>query len=342
MMKTDEIIRKGAIVLAAAAVLRLLCTGIMGNSFALFSQPQLASFLITAESGRVPSETTPPPETTVPPETTLPPETTAPTEPEEPEVALPEEPAVFTDADIPFVEMTYGTKLRPDVEKLLLQPLKWDLTGDEPSILIVHTHSTEAYTQTADRQYEPMGGYYTTDDRYNVISLGDELERLLEEAGLNVIHDRSNYELGDFNNAYDYSRKGVQDHLKEHPSIQMVIDLHRDAAQYADGTEWATSATVDGEPSAQVMFVVGSSGTGLHHPNWETNLSIAEKLKVQMDRIAPGVARPINLRAARFNHDLAMGALIAEIGSAGNTHEEAMRAIPVLAETIIALTKGAN
>lgn len=343
MNKNDQLLRMGAIALVAAGLLRLICSGLLGDTLAVFAQPELASFLISAETGRdpEPSDSTVPPETTQPTEpSTEPQETTQPTEPEVP--ALPQEPAVFTKADLSSVEMTYGTKLRPDIESLLLQPLQWDLTGEEPTILIIHTHSTEAYTQTAESQYDPMGGYYTTDDRYNVTSLGAELARLLEERGLSVIHDTTKYELGDFNNAYDHSREGVKKHLQEHPSIKMVIDLHRDAAQYADGTEWATSCTVDGEPSAQVMFVVGSNGTGLNHPNWQTNLSIAEKLKVQMDRICPGVARPINLRAARFNHDLAMGALIAEVGSAGNTHEEAMRAIPVLAETIIALTKGAN
>lgn len=344
MNKNDQILRMGAIALIAAGLLRLICSGLLGDTLAVFAQPKLASFLISAETGKdpEPDHSTVPPETTQSTEapTTEPEETTAPTEPEVP--SLPQEPQVFTASDVSMVEMTYGTKLRPDIESLLLQPLRWDLTGEEPTILIVHTHSTEAYTQTAESQYEPMGGYYTTDDRYNVVSLGTELARLLEERGLSVIHDTTKYELGDFNNAYDHSREGVKKILQENPSIKMVIDLHRDAAQYADGTEWATSATVDGQPSAQVMLVVGSNGTGLTHPDWQTNLSIAEKLKVMMDRTCPGVARPINLRAARFNHDLAMGAMIAEVGSAGNTHEEAMRAIPVLAEAIIALVKGAN
>lgn len=343
MKRNDQIIRMGAMALIVAGLLRLICSGLLGDTLAVFAQPKLASYLIAAETGRdpEPDHNTVPPETTQPTEApTQPEETTAPTEPEVPD--LPEEPQTITNADLSLVEMTYGTKLRPDIESLLLQPLQWDLTGDEPTILIFHTHSTEAYTQTAERQYEPMGGYYTTDDRYNVVSLGAELARLLEERGLTVIHDTTKYELGDFNNAYDHSREGVKEILQENPSIKMVIDLHRDAAQYADGTEWATSATVDGEPSAQVMLVVGSNGTGLNHPNWQTNLSIAEKLKVMMERVCPGVARPINLRAARFNHDLAMGALIAEVGSAGNTHEEAMRAIPVLAETIASLVKGAN
>ena len=340
-----QALRVGALAIFFAMLLRLIGSGVLGATFEVFAQPELASFLIYSETGRKPDLTTGTTTLSSTPETskpTPPPPTTAPTIPSVPPV-LPADKAVFTEADAKYFQMNYSCSLRPSVKALLTQSLNWDLTGDEPTILIIHTHGTEAYTETADSQYEEYGGKYRTkDDRYNIISIGDELTRLLEGAGLSVIHDRTPHDLNDYLDAYDNSRVAVQKYLQQYPSIKMVLDLHRDAAEYADGTQWATSATVNGEKSAQLMFVVGTNARGLNHPNWQTNLSIAEKLNVLMEKTATGVTRPIDLRGQRFNHDLAMGAMIVEVGSAGNTHEEAMNAISVLAEAILDLAHGSK
>ena len=342
-----QTLRVGALAILFAMLLRLIGSGVFSSTLEVFAQPELASFLIYSESGRKPdvpdqtggsgTTTLPSSEATQPPETTLPP-----TQPSNP-VTLPVSKAVFTQEDVQYFEMNYSCSLRPDVKSLLTQSLNWDLTGDEPTILIIHTHGTEAYTETADTQYEEYGGdYRTTDDRYNLISIGDELTRLLEEGGLNVIHDRTAHDLNDYLDAYDNSRAAAQEYLKQYPSIKMILDLHRDAAEYADGTQWATSATVNGEDSAQLMFVVGTNARGLTHPNWQTNLSIAEKLNVLMEKNVSGITRPIDLRSQRFNHDLAMGAMIVEVGAAGNTHPECMNAISVLAEAILELANGSE
>lgn len=343
-----QTLRVGSLAILLAVLLRLIGSGVFGSTFEVFAQPELASFLIYSQTGRKPvttdgtagsADTQPSSEAT---QQTLPSESTAPTQPSAP-VTLPVNKAVFTEADVEYFEMNYSCSLRPNVKKLLTQSLNWDLTGDEPSILILHTHGTEAYTETADTQYQEFGGEYRTkDDRYNLISIGDELTRLLEEGGLNVIHDRTAHDLNDYLDAYDNSRAAAQAYLKQYPSIKMILDLHRDAAEYADGTQWATSATVNGEDSSQLMFVVGTNARGLNHPNWQTNLSIAEKLNVLMEKNVSGVTRPIDLRGQRFNHDLAMGALIVEVGSAGNTHQESMNAISVLAEAILELAYGSE
>lgn len=342
-----QTLRVGALAILFAMLLRLIGSGVFGSTLEVFARPELASFLIYSESGRKPdvsdqtagSDTTtlPSGEVTQPPETTLPP-----TQPSKP-VTLPANKAVFTEEDLQYFEMNYSCSLKPDVKSLLTQSLNWDLTGDEPTVLILHTHGTEAYTETADTQYEEDGGdYRTTDDRYNLISIGDELTRLLEEGGLTVIHDRTPHDKGDYLDAYDNSRAAAQEYLKQYPSIKMILDLHRDAAEYADGTQWATSATVNGQDSAQLMFVVGTNARGLSHPNWQTNLSIAEKLNVLMEKNVSGITRPIDLRSQRFNHDLAMGAMIVEVGAAGNTHAEAINAISVLAEAILELAYGSE
>lgn len=346
MNKQKQAFRVGALSILLAVLIRMVCSSAFGSEVALFSQPRLASFLIYTETGREVPVTTVPSSSTA--ATTVQTEPTTPTQniepiPTPPTPQIPTQKPVFTAEDIQYLTMNIECKRSPNVEKLLTKPLNWDLTGSAPTILIVHTHGTEAYTPTADTQYEEFGGEYRTkDERYNMISIGDELTRLLEEAGLSVIHDRTPYDLNDYLDSYDNSRTAVQKHLKEHPSIKMVIDLHRDAAEYADGTQWAARGTLNGQSAAKVMMVVGTNATGLYHPNWETNLSIAEKLTVLMERNHDGMARDLNLRGARFNHDLAMGAMIAEIGATGNTHEEAIRGVSVLAEAIIELSIGSE
>ena len=93
-------------------------------------------------------------------------------------------------------------------------------------------------------------------------------------------------------------------------------------------------------PSAQLMIVVGTNGSGLSHPKWEENLALALKLYTQLERTSSGICRYISLRSQRFNQDQSTGALIIEVGGAGNSHEEAITATSVLAEAVIAMAKG--
>ena len=341
MKQQKQAFRIGSLSILLAVLLRYICSVGLGDRFDLFAAPELASFLISQESGREVAKQ-PAPSTTAPvkPEVQQPkPEP----EPVKPSLTLPTQKPTFTSEDMQYLTIQIDCRRDPDVEALLSQPLSWDLTGSAPTILIIHTHGTEAYTPTADTKYTEYGGEYrTADDRYNVISIGDELTRLLQEAGLTVIHDRTAYDLEDYVDSYDLSRDAVQAHLQEHPTIQMVIDLHRDAAEYSSGAQWAASGTVDGQSAAQIMMVVGTDAMGLSHPDWQSNLSISEKMTVLMERNHPGMSRNVNLRAARFNQDLAVGALIAEVGAAGNTHAEALRGVRVLAEAIIELSTGSQ
>ena len=236
------------------------------------------------------------------------------------------------------IQIKYSCSRQPDVEALLAQPLGWDLTGDDPTVLIVHTHGTEAFTPVLGDEYEEVGGAYrTTDNNANVVSLGEELARLLKAAGIHAIHDRNHYDL-DYEEAYSQSRAAVKEHLKQHPTIRLVIDLHRDSITGEDGSQLALSAPVCGEKTARVMLVVGTDSRS-DHPHWEQNLSLALKLHAVMEGTHPGITRPLDLRRQRFNQDLSTGAILAEIGTAGNTHEEAVKGVSVLAEAIILLSE---
>ena len=245
----------------------------------------------------------------------------------------------FSAEEAEAIVVKTNSDLEPDLQELLCRPLQWDLTGDEPTVLILHTHGTESYTKAAGEHYPESAAFRTLENDHNMISVGDHLATLLEAGGVGVIHDRELHDYPSYSGSYSHARKAIAACLEKNPSIRLVLDLHRDAS--GDNlNQMRTYATVDGKASAQLMLVVGSNGTGLTHPDWEENLALGLKLHTQCQRIAPGIMRYVNLRAQRFNQDLSSGALIVEVGAAGNTRAEALTAIEVLAEAILSLAKG--
>lgn len=265
------------------------------------------------------------------------------TQPTVPAGPAPEQ-LTFTPADGARISLQYGDgcAYRPDAQKLLLQPLQWQLRGEAPTVLILHTHGSESYTHQPGQDYAQSGDYRTLDTNYNMIALGDCLASLLEAAGIRVLHDRTIHDYPSYNSSYENSRAAARAYLQQYPNIRLVLDLHRDAVLLSDGSQFAPTVTVAGEQVARLMLVVGSDGSGMHHPNWRENLAAAVKLQALLERQVPGITRPIMLRAQRFNHDLAPGAMIVEIGAAGNTLQQAMAAMPYLADAIIALSAGAT
>ena len=172
-----------------------------------------------------------------------------------------------------------------------------------------------------------------------MLSIGDEVARLLEAGGIRVIHDRTVHDYPSYNDSYGNARWTIQRQLEEHPEICLVLDIHRDAADSTDG-QLVTVGNIDGQRSAQLMMVVGTDTTGNYHPNWQENLSLALKLSAVLEQSDPGITRPISLREHRFNMDLTPGSLIVEIGAAGNTHAEAMLAAGALARGVLLLANG--
>lgn len=328
-------LRVGASVILCALLLRLSAAGVFDPLVNFLAQPKISSFLVYLETGRIvrfsASEAL-----------------AAVFSPESPEPdfasgepAVTEETPVFAAADASNISFRYNCSLRPDLDDLITRPLTWDLTGDSPTVLIVHTHATESYTRSSGEIYEESAAFRTLDEGYNMISVGDHLAELLEAGGITVIHDRTLHDYPSYNGSYNSSRKAVASYLEQHPGIQLVLDLHRDASG-DNNAQMKTSATVNGKSSAQLMFVVGTNASGLKHPNWEENLSLALKLQTQLERICPGICRNVNLRAQRFNQDISPGALLVEVGAAGNTHAEALTAVEVLSQGILALKNGAS
>ena len=251
-----------------------------------------------------------------------------------PEPALPS----FTAQDAQAVSVTNSSREDPDYGALMAAPLNWQLASDSPTVLIIHTHTSESY-ERGSRDYPETAAYRTLEEEYNMLSIGDRLAQLLEAEGIRVIHDREFHDYPAYNTAYTHARKSIQTLLAENPEIDLVLDLHRDAAD-ADAGQLCTQIQMDGTECAQLMLVLGVGNAALPNENWQDNLSLALKLQFLLQSRSPALCRPISLRAQRFNQDLAAYSLLVEVGAAGDSHEAALAAAEKLAEGIAALKHG--
>lgn len=227
----------------------------------------------------------------------------------------------------------------PDIEKLYLSPLSWDLQVEAPTVLIIHTHATESYTMGSGEEYESSSAYRTLDENYNMLAIGAELARILEKGGISVLHDRVLHDYPSYSGSYAAARKSIAAYLEAYPSICMVIDLHRDAMDLEHDPQLTTLASVNGQKSAQLMLVAGTDANH-DYPGWEQNLALGVKLTGVLEAMYPGITKPIQLRAQRFNLDMTPGSILVEVGANGNTQAEALRAVRALGAAIIALSRG--
>lgn len=197
--------------------------------------------------------------------------------------------------------------------------------SEGPQILIMHTHGSEAYTMVGDDVYVETDTSRTDDPNYNMIRVGEEMKAVFESMGFSVIHDTTLYDYPNYTGSYTRSLAGIQSMLEQYPSISVVLDVHRDALIASDGTVYKAVTQVNGEDVAQVMLVVGTNDGGLTHPGWQDNLNLAAHIQLGMTSIEPTLARPINLRSQRFNQHLTPCSLLVEVGTSGNTLQEAIR-----------------
>ena len=218
------------------------------------------------------------------------------------------------------------TSYQVDIPAVLEAGLETQLSADSPQILIIHTHSSEAYMQAGLDRYEASDTRRTEDTNYNIVRIGDELAEIYEQAGLAVIHGREIYDYPSYTGSYTRAGEAVQSYLSRYPGIAVVMDIHRDALG-ANGIVYKTMAEEDGSCASQLMLLVGSDESGLEHPNWRSNLSLALYLQNAVHSRHPTLMRPVSLVAQRYNQHLTRGSLILEVGSDGNTLQEALAAI---------------
>lgn len=220
-----------------------------------------------------------------------------------------------------------------DVEKLLGTDLTLAENVDGPQILIYHTHSQEGYADSVEG-----------DANTSVVALGAELSRVLEEKyAIQVLHHTGQYDVPDHANAYANALPNLEQILAENPSIEVVIDLHRDGVSAT--THFVTE--VNGKQTAQIMFFNGLSRTTsqgdlsyLPNPNIQDNLAFSFQMQLAAAEYYPGFTRKIYLKGYRYNMHLLPKSMLVEVGAQTNTFEEAKNAMEPLADLLALVLKG--
>ena len=211
----------------------------------------------------------------------------------------------------------------------ILNPNNIDINKND--VMIFHTHTCESYTPTENYTYEESGTFRTTDLNFSVSRVGDALSDQLLSYGFNVTHDKTYHDYPAYSGSYGRSQATVENLLVSHPGTDIIIDLHRDAIT---DTSYAPSVIIGDETVAQLMFVIGTDGGGLEHPNWQQNLKFAVKVQEKANELYPGLFRPILLRNSRYNQQLGKAACIIEVGATGNTLEQAMGSMKYLSKIL--------
>lgn len=204
--------------------------------------------------------------------------------------------------------------------------LKKDLTishdGDGPEILIYHTHGSEYFKDSDPENPDTL-----------ITGVGEKLCRILtEKYGYRVLHDTTVFP---YNSSYTLGRKKAEELLETYPSIQVILDLHRDASP-----KQHLATEINGKPTAQIMFFNGMCQTkegaisSRKNDNLETNLAFSLQMKLAAEELYPGFARKNYLKAYRYNMDLAGRYALIEVGAETNTLEEEMNAMEPLAEIL--------
>ena len=147
----------------------------------------------------------------------------------------------------------------------------------------MHTHTTESYEPYVRDFYDASFNSRTTDETKNVISVGNAIEKELTSQGIGVIHDKTVHDYPSYNGSYDRSRVTVKAILAAHPSIKIVLDIHRDAIERDGGERIAPTVTVDGKQAAQVMIISGCDNGTMNMPNYMKNFRLASLFQQQLE-----------------------------------------------------------
>ena len=217
-------------------------------------------------------------------------------------------------------------------------PFEVELNADEPQVLILHTHATETYQTWDELVYDPDFSARTTDTARNMCAVGDRMTEILNEAGINTVHDTTLHDSPSYTESYARSAQTARSWLEKYPSIKVILDVHRDAIETTDGVRLKPLCEIEGQDTAQVMIIAGcDNGSTVNLPNWKKNLGFAAAWEAEMETLYPGLTRPVLCGYRFYNQDVTTGSLLIEIGGHANTLTEAVRAGEYAARALASL-----
>lgn len=211
----------------------------------------------------------------------------------------------------------------PDIKALLNQGS--DLTiydKSKPTVLIYHSHTTEAYS-LLDTGYYISSDARSNNSARNMVRVGDDLAAYLEKQGFNVIHDRIIHDK-DYTKSYDNSRATIEKYLEQYPSIEVTIDVHRDDITYSNKTKVKPTAKINGKKAARMMIISGCEYNRVKNfPDWEENLKFDLQVQNKVNELYPGLMRPILFSERKYNMYETHYSFLLEVGTDANTLDEA-------------------
>lgn len=220
-----------------------------------------------------------------------------------------------------------------NTQKLLSKDMRMQGSPDEPQILIYHTHSQEGFADSVPG-----------DESTTIVGAGEKLAQILHDKyGYNVIHHTESYDKESRDYSYSNALPAIEELLANNPSIEVVIDLHRDEMP----ADRRLVMELQGRPTAQFMFFNGLSRTArngvlesLENPYLDENLAFSFQMQTASNEYYPGIARRIYLKAYRYNMHVCPKTLLIELGAQNNTVEEIMNAIDPLAHVLHLVLSG--
>ena len=255
---------------------------------------------------------------------------------------------IKTDLSSDSVTISNQTDYEINIEELKNAPNKNDgyifgINDDmtvDPMVLIIHTHGTEAYSEEGSISYSDDTNVPRSEDiTKNVVSVGAEMAKTLNESGVPTIHCEIMHDKESYKNSYSRAAETIKEYLKKYPSIKYVLDVHRDSVIGENKIKYKPLTEINGQQTAQVMLVMGSDYSAPEHTDWKENLTLAVKFTEQLNSKYEAFTRPMSLRASSYNQEYTKGSMLLEIGSCGNTLSEAKAAAVVVAKELSIIIK---
>lgn len=230
--------------------------------------------------------------------------------------------------------LNYSSNRNIDYASLLNSDIY--LTKASDKILLYNTHTSETYSNSDNYKFDYTGIMRTTDASYNMLEIAKSLNEILNEKGINSVHNTTPHDYGAYTSAYMNSRMTVTNALQEMQGAGITIDVHRDAIE---DLTFRPVANIDGVQVCQLMFVVGIGTNSSPNPYYLDNLKLALKIQEAASKIYPGLFRPMIIRNSVYNQDLNKFSLLVEFGATGNTIEEVKLSTRCLANLLNVIYK---